>query len=80
MAKIIERPVYYKKLSKALSRSSVTALLSPRQCGKITLARLFGEDKTPVTLLFPFSPKILAIFNFIISDHSYLLRSHRNAG
>ncbi len=48
MAKIIERPVYYKKLSKALNRSPVTALLGPRQCGKTTLARLIGENKEAV--------------------------------
>ncbi len=37
--KIIKRPTLISRLMKSLSRSPVTALLGPRQCGKTTLAR-----------------------------------------
>lgn len=36
---MIARPTYQKALEQAVSRSPVTALLGPRQCGKTTLAR-----------------------------------------
>lgn len=42
---MIDRPEYTSKLSKALRRSPVTAILGPRQCGKTTLARLYGAGK-----------------------------------
>jgi predicted AAA+ superfamily ATPase len=42
---MIERPEYLKQLEKATSRSPVTALLGPRQCGKTTLARVFSKDR-----------------------------------
>jgi predicted AAA+ superfamily ATPase len=42
---MIQRPLYTEKLSNAVRRSPVTALLGPRQCGKTTLARMFGQDK-----------------------------------
>lgn len=42
---MIERNHYLKQLSTAIRRSPVTALLGPRQCGKTTLARLFGEGR-----------------------------------
>jgi hypothetical protein len=42
---MIDRPSYNKKLSDALRRSPITALLGPRQSGKTTLARLFGKGK-----------------------------------
>ena len=42
---MIDRPSYIKKLSDALRRSPITALLGPRQSGKTTLARLFGKGK-----------------------------------
>jgi predicted AAA+ superfamily ATPase len=37
--------MYIEQLSKAAKRSPVTALLGPRQCGKTTLARLFGQNR-----------------------------------
>lgn len=43
---MIKRPYYLERLSTSLKRSPVTALLGPRQCGKTTLARVFGEGKT----------------------------------
>jgi len=37
--------MYLKQLATAIRRSPVTALLGPRQCGKTTLARIFGENR-----------------------------------
>ncbi|SPD76518.1 conserved hypothetical protein [uncultured Desulfobacterium sp.] len=45
---MIQRPAYIKKLSNAVRRSPVTALLGPRQCGKTTLARIFGQDREAI--------------------------------
>ena len=42
---MIYRPSYLEQLSNAMQRSPVTALLGPRQCGKTTLAHMFGEGK-----------------------------------
>ncbi|MES9881374.1 MAG: ATP-binding protein [Sedimenticola sp.] len=42
---MIERKSYLSALETAVSRSPVTALLGPRQCGKTTLARIFGEQR-----------------------------------
>jgi len=42
---MIDRPMYLKQLATAIRRSPVTALLGPRQCGKTTLARIFGENR-----------------------------------
>jgi len=42
---MIKRPGYLEQLSIAVTRSPVTALLGPRQCGKTTLARMFGQGK-----------------------------------
>jgi uncharacterized protein len=41
---MIERPAYINKLVNAHRRSPITALLGPRQCGKTTLAQIFGND------------------------------------
>ncbi|MDQ6996969.1 MAG: ATP-binding protein [Mariprofundus sp.] len=41
---MINRSHYLQTLAVAINRSPVTALLGPRQCGKTTLARLFGEQ------------------------------------
>ncbi len=42
---MIPRPFYMEALGAASGRSPVTALLGPRQCGKTTLARLFGGTR-----------------------------------
>jgi len=42
---MIPRPWYLDQLGIATERSPVTALLGPRQCGKTTLARIFGQGK-----------------------------------
>lgn len=43
---MIKRSSYLEQLSNCIKRSPVTALLGPRQCGKTTLARMFGKGKT----------------------------------
>ena len=43
---MIQRPSYISQLKIAVRRSPVTALLGPRQCGKTTLAHLFGANRT----------------------------------
>ena len=45
---MIPRPFYMDRLNNAVRRSPVTALLGPRQCGKTTLARMFGQGKKAV--------------------------------
>ncbi|MBI2877550.1 MAG: ATP-binding protein, partial [Candidatus Tectomicrobia bacterium] len=45
---MINRPSYLDQLSAAVRRSPVTALLGPRQCGKTTLARMFGQGRQAV--------------------------------
>ena len=45
MIGMIKRPSYIEQLSNAVRLSPVTALLGPRQCGKTTLARLFGQNR-----------------------------------
>jgi uncharacterized protein len=40
---MLPRPAYLAQLRTALSRSPITALLGPRQCGKTTLARQMAE-------------------------------------
>lgn len=42
---MIDRPFYLDRLSIALGRSPITALLGPRQAGKTTLARLFAQSR-----------------------------------
>jgi len=42
---MINRPGYMQQISAAIRRSPITAILGPRQCGKTTLARMFGSDK-----------------------------------
>jgi len=42
---MIKRTEYLNRIAKAVSRSPVTALLGPRQCGKTTLAQMYGKKK-----------------------------------
>ncbi len=42
---IIKREFYSNRLSAAVKRSPVTAILGPRQCGKTTLAHMFAENR-----------------------------------
>jgi predicted AAA+ superfamily ATPase len=42
---MIQRRDLARKLSDSIKRNPVTALLGPRQCGKTTLARMFGSGK-----------------------------------
>jgi uncharacterized protein len=41
---MIPRPHYESRLTTAIERSPITALLGPRQCGKTTLAQLLGQN------------------------------------
>ena len=45
---MVDRLFYLKRLDTSARRSPVTALLGPRQCGKTTLARVFGEGRRAV--------------------------------
>jgi predicted AAA+ superfamily ATPase len=42
---MIARATYLSRLTQSVRRSPVTALLGPRQCGKTTLARQFGDSR-----------------------------------
>ena len=42
---MIPRLQYLEQLGNSVRRSPVTALLGPRQCGKTTLARIFGKNR-----------------------------------
>jgi predicted AAA+ superfamily ATPase len=42
---MINRNLYLEKIQKATTRSPITALLGPRQCGKTTLARAFAKSQ-----------------------------------
>lgn len=42
---MLDRPYYNHQLKIAVQRSSITALLGPRQCGKTTLARQLAQDE-----------------------------------
>jgi predicted AAA+ superfamily ATPase len=42
---MMKRPAYIERLTSAVKRSPVTALLGPRQCGKTTLAHMFGDTR-----------------------------------
>jgi len=46
IASMIARSEYLDRLSAAVKRSPVTALLGPRQCGKTTLARAFAKGRS----------------------------------
>jgi len=45
---MIKRTFYLQQLEATVRRSPVTALLGPRQCGKTTLARMFGEGREAI--------------------------------
>ncbi len=45
---MINRPSQLERLSTAVKRAPITALLGPRQCGKTTLARMFTVDLSAV--------------------------------
>ena len=42
---MINRIIHQKQIETALRRSPITGILGPRQCGKTTLARMFGKDR-----------------------------------
>jgi predicted AAA+ superfamily ATPase len=53
---MIPRPRYLDQLGIAAGRSPVTALMGPRQCGKTTLAHIFGRHiAAPKSICFFFT-------------------------
>ncbi len=60
---MINRPSYLEQLSIAVQRSPVTALLGPRQCGKTTLARMFGEGQDTVYFDLESQPDLIRLQN-----------------
>lgn len=46
---MVSREFFLQQIATAVSRSPVTSLLGPRQCGKTTLARIFGKEYGAVT-------------------------------
>jgi len=42
---MLQRSSYLERITQAVTRAPITALLGPRQCGKTTLARAFAENK-----------------------------------
>jgi len=60
---MIQRPSYITKLSNALRRSPITALLGPRQSGKTTLSRLFGKGKKAIYFDLESQPDLIRLQN-----------------
>jgi len=60
---MINRPSYLEQLSTAVQRSPITALLGPRQCGKTTLARMFGEGQDTVYFDLESQPDLIRLQN-----------------
>jgi len=60
---MINRPSYLEQLLTAVQRSPVTALLGPRQCGKTTLARMFGEGQGTVYFDLESQPDLIRLQN-----------------
>ena len=42
---MIQRPDCLKNIATAVKRAPITTLLGPRQCGKTTLARIYGDER-----------------------------------
>ena len=60
---MIDRAGYLERLTKAVGRSPVTALLGPRQCGKTTLARTFAETRSATFLDLESEPDVRRLAN-----------------
>jgi hypothetical protein len=60
---MMNRPSYLDQLSNAVQRSPVTALLGPRQCGKTTLARMFGEGRDTIYFDLESQPDLMRLQN-----------------
>src|SRR3989339_262591 len=60
---MMNRPSYLEQLSNAVQRSPVTALLGPRQCGKTTLARMFGEGRDTIYFDLESQPDLMRLQN-----------------
>lgn len=60
---MIPRSQYLEQITLATQRSPITALLGPRQCGKTTLARMFGADKKSEYFDMESEPDVLRLQN-----------------
>ena len=60
---MIKRTSYINRLSNALRRSPITAVLGPRQSGKTTLSRLFGEGKKATYFDLESQPDLIRLQN-----------------
>ena len=60
---MIHRAQYLEQITLATQRSPITALLGPRQCGKTTLARMFGADKKSEYFDLESEPDVLRLQN-----------------
>lgn len=60
---MINRPIYISKLSESLRRSPITALLGPRQSGKTTIARMYGEGKKATYFDLESQPDLMRLQN-----------------
>ena len=60
---MLSRPEYLQRLSVALNRSPIVAILGPRQVGKTTLARLFIQDRQAVYFDLESQPDIRRLQN-----------------
>ena len=60
---MIDRAVFLHRLATATSRSPITALLGPRQCGKTTLARRFAAGRGAVFFDLESEPDVRRLAN-----------------
>lgn len=60
---MLSRPKYFERLTVALNRSPIVAILGPRQVGKTTLAQLFIQDRQAVYFDLESQPDIRRLQN-----------------
>ena len=60
---MVERSVFLQRLATATTRSPITALLGPRQCGKTTLARRFAAERGAVFFDLESEPDVRRLAN-----------------
>ena len=60
---MLERPEYLQQLEAAVSRSPITALLGPRQCGKTTLARQLAATRESTSFDLESEPDVRRLTN-----------------
>jgi predicted AAA+ superfamily ATPase len=60
---MIDRPSYLKQIENAVGRSPISAILGPRQCGKTTLAKMFGEGRDTTYFDLESQPDLMRLQN-----------------